>query len=127
MATSTVTQFTRRPDANWDMTFGNGRNNFATGAESVRIRCQQRLWLLLGEWFLNTDAGVPYFQEIFVMPDNLAEAQAILKAQILGTEGVDSLTSFTMNYDYTTRILSVNADVLTIYDTETVNISQVVQ
>lgn len=106
----------RRLDGNHDMTFGQGLADYATDAESVAQRVKTRLLLLKEEWFLDTDAGVPYLQEIAIKPANLPLAEAIIKRTILETEGVLEIRSFSMIYDRNTRRLNIEATVATIYE-----------
>lgn len=101
----------RRLDDNWDMTFGQGRANIATGPESVAQRVRQRLLLLQNEWFLDVEDGVPYLQEIMVKPANLPRVEYIIKRRILETEGVTEIREFSMSLDRDKRGLSVSATV----------------
>lgn len=107
----------RRLDPAHDMTFGQGLANYARDAEATAQAVRTRLLLLLGEWFLDTDAGVPYLQEIMVKPANLPLAEAILKRTIIETEGVAELRSFGMALDPETRRLTIQATVANVYGT----------
>lgn len=107
----------RRLDANYDMTFGQGRANLADGPESVAQRVHQRLLLLKGEWFLDTDDGVPYLQEIMVKPANMPRVEYTIKRRILGTEGVSEIREFNMSLNRDTRKLQVEATVATEFGT----------
>ena len=69
---------------------------------------KQRLWLFLGEWYLNRNAGVPYFQEILVKGPNQTRVESIFKATIVETRGVLDLLEFGLEYDPQRRRLSVN-------------------
>ena len=80
----------------------------ADGAEVVQ-HVRSRLLFYLAEWFLDIDAGVPYFQEIFTKPANLANIESIFKSKILRTPGVKRLTDFSMTYEGgSSRTLSVS-------------------
>lgn len=105
----------RRLDEYHDMTYGRGLANYARDAESVRQRVDTRLQLLLGEWFLDTSAGVPYLQEILVKPADPMHAEAIIKRCITETDGVESIVSFELLYDANTRRATITAVVRTIY------------
>lgn len=109
----------RRLDDNHDMTFGQGLANFAADAESVAQRVQTRLLLLLNEWFLDTDAGVPYLQELMTKPANLPLAEAEIKRAILETDGVAVIRSFSLSLNRDARRLTVAATVTNIYGTTT--------
>lgn len=105
----------RRLDDNHDMTFGRGMADMARDEEATAQAVKTRLYLLLGEWFLDTDAGVPYLQQIMTKPANLPLAEAIIKRTILETEGVQSMRLFNMAYDRDTRRLTIQATVTNIY------------
>lgn len=81
-----------------------------------------RLLSYLGEWFLNTDLGTPYFQSILGRVFRPAEAAAILRRRILATEGVDKIVSF--DFNLTNRALSVSADIQINDTTATVTINE---
>lgn len=109
----------RRLTTGWDMTFGQGLANYAADAEAVALRIKARLQLLRGEWFLDTDAGVPYLADIAIKPANLPLAESLLKQTIIDTEGVASVTGFSVALDREARKLTVSATVATIYDDNT--------
>lgn len=111
-----ATPLVRRLDLAHDMTFGRGKANYAGGAEGAAQRLRCRLLLIRGEWFLNLDAGVPWWQpeDSSVQPimggaRNLQYAEAIIKAAILETDGIASIESFRMTFDGRTRRLKVAA------------------
>jgi hypothetical protein len=81
--------------------------------------------VLLGEWFFDTEAGVPYLPEITQKPVDLAYAEAAFKKTILETDGVQQITSFAMDFNSATRKLTVTVSIATMYGT-TENI-QVIQ
>jgi hypothetical protein len=105
----------RRIDGNHDMTLGHGIADMAAEAEACAQNVKTRLLLLQQEWFLDTDAGVPWLQDIMVKPANLALAESIIKRTILETEDVSELRSFTVSFDRNTRRLTIAATVATIY------------
>jgi hypothetical protein len=107
----------RRLDVDGDMTFGQGLANFAQDAEAVAQNVRTRLYLILGEWFLDVEDGVPYLQSIFVKPADLALSESILKARIVDTEGVQELTNFQFLFDRNTRQVTVTGTVRTVYGT----------
>lgn len=109
----------RMLDAAGDVMFGRGLQSFHSGSPATIQRTRTRLLLVRGEWFLDTSEGVPWWddpdapdvQPIMGVTRNLAYAEAILKARILGTDGVASLESFAMSFAPDTRRLSVSATV----------------
>lgn len=99
-----------------DIFLTNGRiQRVSEGAQVLQnVRC--RLLTYLGEWFLNTQVGVPYFQEIFTKPANLARAESVIKRTILRTTGVEQIISFQLNFNRTTRRLSVEFEAATTFE-----------
>lgn len=116
-----ATKFVRRLDANHDMTFGGGLRNFATGAEAAQQRLRCRLLVILGEWFLDTNAGVPWWQPadsdvepIMGGKKNLTYAETVLKKAILETDGIATIETFFINVNTTTRRMTVSCSVTTV-------------
>lgn len=114
----------RRLDSNHDITGGAGLASYATGSEATAQRVRTTILAILGEWWLDQTVGVPWCApEDPNSPDNagvtpimggsggpnLSYAEAVLKAAILGVDGVATLDSFAMNFDHRTRALSVSA------------------
>ncbi len=110
----------RRLDRNNDATFGKGAKNYAEKTESTEQRILCALRLIMGECFMNTVRGIPWIQDedsdvrpiLGVKPSDPGAAEAIVKATILGVEGVASLESFSMTLNTRTRAASINALVL---------------
>lgn len=95
--------------------------NLATviNAEAVAQHVRQRLKSFRGEWFLDTTAGVPWLDQVLGYQYDPALAESVIKAEILGTDGVIEITSFSVRFDRTKRALEAyNITVLTIYDEE---------
>ena len=106
----------RRLDQNHDMTFGQGFANYSENEEEVSQKVETRLYTLLGEWFLDTTAGVPYLQEIMVKPANLYHAEALIKQCILDTDGILEITEFDLDFNSSTRRLNIAVRARTIYN-----------
>lgn len=106
----------RALDSNNDLIVRSGKlETVEEGAEVVQ-HVRSRLLFYLEEWFLDTEAGVPYFQEIFTKPANLANIESIFKSKILRTPGVQRLTDFSMDYEGgSTRRLTVSFSAETTY------------
>jgi len=111
-----MTMRVRRLDRNHDMTFGHGFNDIASGAESAAQRLVCRLLTIKGEWFLNTDDGVPWWQPtgssvrpIMGAPRDLQYTEAVIKAHILETDGIATIEGFLLAFDSERRRLLVTA------------------
>jgi hypothetical protein len=88
-------------------------------AEAVGQHARQRLMTYEGEWFLDRTAGVPWVRDILGHQYDPVLAEAVLKAEILDTDGVTEINSFSVRFDMEVRGLSAyNIEVLTEYDQE---------
>ncbi|MGV4796119.1 hypothetical protein [Rhizobium sp. F40D2] len=95
--------------------------NLATvsDAEAVGQHVRQRLTTFSGEWFLDKTAGVPWLDDILGKAYDPALAESVVKAEILNTDGVTEITSFSVSFDKATRGLIIKSvEVGTIFDTE---------
>ena len=84
--------------------------------EQVAQRVGIRLRTFLGEVALNTQAGVPWFEEILgVKPVPLNRVEAILREQILTTPEIVSLERFDVDYVAASRTYTVAFKALSSY------------
>lgn len=88
-------------------------------AEAVGQHVRTRLMTYEGEWFLDKEVGVPWIRDILGRAYDPALAEAVLKAEILDTDGVIDISSFSVSFSRTTRGLSAfDIEVNTEYDVE---------
>ncbi len=88
---------------------------FSRGLPAVAqgIRC--RVLLFRDEWFLDLDAGVPYYQDLLGQRFNAARARSIFRDAILSAPGVLELLSLEVSFDAGARLLSVRWKVSTVF------------
>lgn len=91
-----------------DLYLLNGRIAVIQDGEEVLQHVRTRLLTYQAEWFLDTTAGVPYLQRILIKPANLSATESLIKSEILQTPGVDSLSTFGLEFNKTTRTLNIN-------------------
>lgn len=104
----------------WDLYLDEG-GDIALVDEAVEVKqhIRQRLYLFRGEWFLDETIGLPWFEYVFVKPYNAVVAEGLIKAMILGTDGVSKLLNFDVAFDKATRSAYYgNIEVLTTYTTD---------
>lgn len=77
----------------------------ATGSLYVANKIRIRLSTFQNEWFLNINAGLPYYQDILIKNPNLDLIADLFQTEILNTTGVDSLEEF--NLDLNGRTLQI--------------------
>lgn len=82
--------------------------------ETIDQHVRANLRSFKGEWFLNLDDGVPYYQEILKKNQSPVIVDAILKEAILNSYGVTELTAFDIKVDTETRKLFLTFEVNTI-------------
>lgn len=75
-----------------------------TEAESLQQRLKIKLLTFKGEWYLNTQEGVPYFQSIFGKNRAKESIDAIFKQKILEEPEVQQLIEFSSSIDNVTRV-----------------------
>ena len=67
------------------------------GIDLIRQRLKQRLLTILGEWFLNTEIGLPWFQELSQKGIDDDRVTALIMRVIAETEGVDEIVELDLN------------------------------
>lgn len=105
----------RKLDSEGDMTFGNGQMNFLRDTpETVGQAVMTRLRLWLGEWFIDISQGTPY-QEAVLGTGTSETVEPAIRRQIIETEGVTDIESFSMVRDRENRTVTINAVINTLY------------
>jgi len=88
-------------------------------AHAVGQHVRQRLKTFSQEWFLDNAAGLPWLDQLLGKRYDPALAEAIVKAEILDTDGVTEITSFSVSFDRGVRRLHIrDIEVFTTYDQE---------
>lgn len=90
-------------------------------AEQVRQQLLIKLKLWRGEWFLDTEFGTPYLQQILGKQLTLSGALAALRKSILEVTGVRQILSFSYKFNNSTRKLEVEFTADTPYGIVEVN------
>lgn len=111
----------RKLDENGDMTFGAGLDNyFIDSAEVVAQSVLTRLRMWLREWYLDTNDGTPYYQQVLGKHTQTEAVQAIYR-RIRETAGVNRITEFSTAFDPDTRRLRIEVTLDTVYGEVRVN------
>ena len=77
----------RKQDSNGDVIFGHGgADYYVNTSDAVALAVKTRLLLFTGEWFLDLSEGTPWATR--VLGKGRTGYDAVIKARILGTEGV---------------------------------------
>jgi hypothetical protein len=86
-----------------------------TGVDTLVQNLKIRLQTYYGEWAFDTSKGVRYFQSILIKNPDLVKIKSILKNEILGTDEVNKLLAFSVEYAPVARTLVVSFQIDTIY------------
>ena len=101
-------------------------NNFVfiSGSDRLRQNLLTRLRTYLGEWFLNINMGIPYYQDVFKKGLPLAQITGVFKEAIVTTPGVEELLKFDADYTNNNRNLLIDFQVK--YGEETIEIQEII-
>lgn len=77
-----------------DLTRRAGSLSLTSGAESVLQRIKIRFMFFLGEWFLDSRQGFPWFEEVFVKGTSDSRLAFIFRRLLQTTPGVESIIDF---------------------------------
>jgi hypothetical protein len=103
----------RALDANGDMTFGAGAQNFLVDSPQAVLQCvltAMKLWQ--GEWFLDTTAGIPWNTQVLGADTQPLYDNAIRTA-IRAVQGVTGISSYSSSFNPSTRVLTVSVTITT--------------
>ena len=91
-----------------DLTITNGDLVILEGLDAIRQHVDVRLKFLLGENFLDTREGIPYFERVLGKITSLTAVSEIFRSAILNTPGVINLNNFRFDFDGVTRKLFID-------------------
>lgn len=97
-------------DGNYDIVIENGDFVLVDGVDAIAQHITIRLNFFLGEWFLDTRLGVPYYEQILGQKPRLEAVRAIFRRVILETPGMLSISKLNLDYIGDTRALNVTFD-----------------
>ncbi len=81
-----------------DLPAGSYGFGLANGLDRVAQQVRIRLKFFLGEWFLDTSRGIPYFEQVLKKTPDLHLITSLFKTEILTTPDVSALLSFDTEY-----------------------------
>lgn len=99
------------PDVNnlvvGDIDIKSGQMYLATGLAAVAQRLKIKFGLFLGEWFLNTSAGVPYLSRILIKNPSKANILAVCREIIGKDPAVASIITLDLQGPFADRTASI--------------------
>ena len=105
----------RALDADHDWTFGSGLANYYQANSAIVQNINTRLNSFLGNCFFDLNSGIDWFN--LLGSKNEASLQLYISTQILKSEGVTGINQLLVDLDHSTRGLTVQYEVQTIYST----------
>jgi len=90
-----------------DLDVSTGSFQTLTGPEYAAQKIRQRLRLFLGEWFLDTTKGVPWFQSVLVKNPSLELIKSLFRNEILQVPGIISVKQTEALFDPAARTLAL--------------------
>ena len=101
-------------NSDWDIEPTGSNLTLVTGADAIKQHLGQRLKTFYGEWFLDMEKGIPYFQQVLKKNPDPVVIDSIFKREIIDTPGILQLLEFDLSIDNATRILALSFKVLSI-------------
>lgn len=86
----------------------NGDWAFAVDRVGIQQRISQVLKSIAGEWFLDLDYGLPYFEQVLVKNPNIPQVTDLFRRAILSIQGVSSVERLSVSFDTAARQLRVD-------------------
>ena len=84
-----------------------GRASFVEGADRIAQQINTTLLAFMGEWFLDTTFGVPYFEDVLVKSPDRSGIEAIFRARIREVPGVTQVSAMQLQLERQLRVLRV--------------------
>jgi hypothetical protein len=99
---------------------------FSRGVPAVVQSCRIKLMMFAGEWFLNLDAGIPYWQEILAKKPAvaIAAAKVAFREALESVDGVDKVLQLSVTFA-AVRTLNISWQVRTAFGDSTVQSTDV--
>lgn len=89
--------------------------HFTSGLQAVTQEIMIRLKTFRGEWFLDLDEGVPYYQDLLGQKYNEVKARTAFRNEIQKAPYVTKVISLEVSFDRATRELRVSFKAQTIF------------
>jgi len=109
MAIDTPRDIKLSTSGDWDVTTGD--LELTQGTDAIKQSVRIHLEFFQGEWFLDLDAGIPYYQSIMVKNPNPNLLQSVFRSALDETPGVASVDELNLSIDTAARQLSVEAHI----------------
>jgi len=95
-------------DASHDLEVQSYDLRLVAGANEVAQHLLVGLRLFAGEWYLDEEAGMPYYRDVFVNAPKTRVVETVFRQAILGDPDVERIRDFSLELDLATRKLDVS-------------------
>lgn len=95
-------------DSDGDIDITDNSASLVTEYEAIAQHLKIRLRTFLGEWFLDTRVGIPYYQEFLIKRPNKLVMDTRLREAILETPGITDLGPLEYSFDGANRTLAIS-------------------
>ena len=96
-----------------DLKLIDGSLTLVEGIDEVAQKIKQVLLSVRGDWFLDLDLGLPFFQEILKKATSVSAVENIYLDAISGVPGVLDITKFRLDFQSSTRTANIVFEVTT--------------
>lgn len=90
--------------------------NLTDDTQTLNQSILQHLKAFKGDWFLDVDKGMPYYEEILGQRNSIDSVRAVFIEQIKSIDGVKEIVDLELNLNGADRSLDVKISVLDGYD-----------
>jgi len=91
-----------------DLVLEGGDLQLVNDLDAIRQEADIRLKFFLGEWFLDTTVGIPYFQSVLVKAPNLGGIKTVFNDELLLSAGIVSVKKLDLVFSRSTRKLTID-------------------
>ena len=95
-----------------DLVCENGKVKLVYKADEVLQRVRTRLRKIKGEWFLNINTGIPYYEGQVLGGKDFNYIKLVISSEIMGTEGVSDIQELNLITDPKTKKTSIYAAII---------------
>jgi len=90
-----------------DIDMTNSTPSLVTGRDAIAQHLKIALRFFLGEWFLDTQQGIPFFDRILLRNYNEADVLQIFRSEILKVDGITGIQDLEITINAETRTMTV--------------------
>jgi hypothetical protein len=96
-----------------DLVIEDGDLALIAGSGAILQSVRTRLGFFFGEWFLDEEVGIPYFESVLVKSPSFVGIRELFRKELLETPGVDEVSLLALRFTSAERKLAVTFRVST--------------